>query len=87
MNQRSIWRNLHSRDLDDSDEVEQLSHEEIIKANWKLTVPLKPNKHPIPPSGTTKSATQFGDYVPSIQQWQDRSTTEASHPPVPKCNC
>ena len=50
------------------------------------TVPTQ-NKPPPPvdPPKENKSSTQFGDYVPSIQQWEDKSRTKATRPPT--CNC
>ena len=49
-----------------------------------LPVP-KPKAPSIDPPNENKSATQFGSYVPSIQQWEDKSRTKASRPPT--CNC
>ena len=39
----------------------------------------------VEPPKENKSSTQFGEYVPSIQQWEDKSKTKATRPPT--CNC
>ena len=39
----------------------------------------------VEPPKENKSTSQFGEYVPSIQQWEDKSRTTGTRPPT--CNC
>ena len=61
---------------------------EILASNSATSTAGGPsqNKPPIvDPPKENKSTTQFGEYVPSIQEWEDKSRTKATRPPT--CNC
>lgn len=58
---------------------------QALASNIVRSVPQNKAPPVDPPPKENKSATQFGEYVPSIQQWEDRSRTKASRPPT--CNC
>ena len=60
---------------------------QILNSNIAATTTHTQNNPPssVEPPKENKSSTQFGEYVPSIQQWEDKSRTTATKPPT--CNC
>jgi len=60
---------------------------QILASNVASPTVHPQNKPPssVDPPKENKSSTQFGAYVPSIQQWEDKSRTTATRPPT--CNC
>lgn len=60
---------------------------QILASNVASSTVHAPSKPPstVEPPKENKSSTQFGEYVPGIQQWEDKSRTKATRPPT--CNC
>lgn len=74
------------------DEIRKLEDDIVVTTIQILSSNMNPSKgvptnkpSTVEPPKENKSTSQFGEYVPSIQQWEDKSRTTGTRPPT--CNC